>query len=116
MVPPIWLDEQGHRRPVRACLRCGRQAPIYRFRIEHLKLIGWRLFTVVSYTNWCGHAQEFIALPERGGWCRLVPVVGEAAQLYIASVPRSRIPRYTQLHVLGIIRLGRLNGHPLRAR
>jgi hypothetical protein len=79
MVPPIWLDEQGRRRPVRACLRCGRDAPIYRFRIADLPRVGWRLFAPVEYVNWCGHAQEFVALPERGGWCRLVPVLGEAA-------------------------------------
>lgn len=78
MVPPIWLDESGKGRPVRACLRCGREAPLYRFRLEHLRMIGWRLYAPAEYVNWCGHAQEFIPLPEAEGWCRLVPVIGEA--------------------------------------
>ena len=79
MVPPIWLDESGRRRPTRACLRCGREAPVYRFRLEILPRVGWQLFRPAAYVNWCGHAQEFVPLPERGGWARLVPIVGEAA-------------------------------------
>jgi len=78
MTPPIWLDESGQPRPTRRCIRCGREAPVYRFREAHLRLIGWRLYTVASYTNWCGHGQEFIPLPEAEGWVCLVPVVGEA--------------------------------------
>lgn len=56
MVPPICLDEDGRSRPTRACSRCGREVPIYRFRLEHLRMIGWRLFTPAEYVNWCGHA------------------------------------------------------------
>jgi hypothetical protein len=78
MVPPIWLDESGHTRPVRSCLRCGREAPVYRFRLEILPRVGWRLFAPAEYVNWCGHAQEFIPLPERDGSCWLVPIDGEA--------------------------------------
>jgi hypothetical protein len=51
MVPPIWLDEQQQPRPVRACSRCGRAAPIYRFRLEHLKLVGWQLFAPAEYVE-----------------------------------------------------------------
>jgi len=40
---------------------------VYRFRLEHLRLVGWRLFTPVEYVNWCGHGQEFILIPERNG-------------------------------------------------
>ncbi len=54
------------------------RGPVFRFREEHLRLIGWSLYTVASYTNWCGHSQEFIPLPEPDGWVRLVLVVGEA--------------------------------------
>ena len=54
-------------------------SPVFRFRVEHLKLVGWRLFTAASYTNWCGHGQEFIPVPEHDGWCWLIPVLGEAA-------------------------------------
>jgi len=78
LIPPIWLDEAGRPRPVRPCVRCGREAPVYRFRLEHLRLIGWRLFAAVEYVNWCGHAQECVALPEADGWSWLVPVRGEA--------------------------------------
>ena len=51
MVPPIWLDESGEPRPVRQCPRCGRDAPIYRFRLEHLKMLGWRLFAPAEYVS-----------------------------------------------------------------
>jgi len=77
MVPPIWHDEHGRRRAVRACPRCGREAPVYRFRLDVLPRVGWRLFAPAEYVNWCGHRQEFVPLPERGGWCRLVPILGE---------------------------------------
>ncbi len=78
MAPPVWLEESGTQRPVRRCLRCGREAPVYRFRLEHLRLIGWPLFAPAEYVNWCGHAQEFVVLPDGDDWCRLVPVLGEA--------------------------------------
>jgi hypothetical protein len=73
------MDDSGQRRPTRPCPTCGREAPVYRFRVEHLKLVGWRLFTVATYTNWCDHGQEFIPVPDDDGWCRLIPVLGEAA-------------------------------------
>jgi hypothetical protein len=79
MTPPVWLDEFGRPRPVRQCRKCGQEASIFRLRLEHLRLVGWRLFAPAEYVNWCGHAQEFMALPEGGGWCRLIPVLGEAA-------------------------------------
>ena len=41
MVPPIWVDESGNTRPVRQCPRCGRDAPIFRFTLDHLRLLGW---------------------------------------------------------------------------
>jgi hypothetical protein len=78
MVPPIRLDESGTPRPVRRCFRCGRDAPVYGFELEHLRLIGWRLFALAAYVNWCGHAQEFVVPPEDDAWCRLVPVLGDA--------------------------------------
>ncbi len=78
MTPPLWLDDHGQRRPTRPCLRCGREAPVFRFRVEHLKLMGWRLYAVASYTNWCGHGQEFIPVPDDGAWCWMIPVLSEA--------------------------------------
>jgi hypothetical protein len=35
-------------------------------------------YAPAEYVNSCGHAQEFIPLPEAEGWRRLVPVIGEA--------------------------------------
>jgi hypothetical protein len=108
MAPPIWLDESGHTRLVRACLRCGREAPIYRFRVEHRKLIGPRLFAVASYTNWCGHAQEFIPLPERGGWCRCSerPHRNAGERRSVARALGVPTPCLPALHVAGIVGQG----------
>ncbi len=79
MTPPEWLDEAGRRRPTRPCPRCGREAPVYRFRAEHLRLLGWAPFRVQSFVNWCGHEQEVIPWPEADGWSYCIPVVGEAS-------------------------------------
>jgi hypothetical protein len=35
---------------------CGREVAV-RFRVEHLKHVGWEAYRVESYANWCGHAQ-----------------------------------------------------------
>jgi len=78
MVPPVWIDESGNPRPVRACRRCGRDAPVYRFRLEHLRLMGWRLYASAEYVNWCGHGQEVIPLPLAEDRVTFVPVLGEA--------------------------------------
>lgn len=79
MTPPIWLDELGKRRPMRPCSRCGQDAPILRLRIEHLRMVGWRLFEASQSVNWCGHAQEHVPIPTRDGWAWLVPIVGQAS-------------------------------------
>jgi hypothetical protein len=62
MVPPIWLDESGERRPMGGCVRCGREAPIHRFRLEDLRRLGWRLFALAEFMNWCGHAQALVPI------------------------------------------------------
>ena len=36
-------------------------------RAEHLKHVGWAPYQVVSYVNWCGHAQEIIPVPLEDG-------------------------------------------------
>jgi len=66
---PTWLNDSGRPLSTRPCPRSSREAPIFCFRLEHVQLVGWRLFTVASYTNWCGHGQEFIPVPEADGWC-----------------------------------------------
>ena len=77
-MPPIWLDEFGHRVPSLKCARprCGRAYPVRRYRYETLRQIRWPLFRVASLTSWCG--QEVIPVPGDGQWARLVPVLGTA--------------------------------------
>jgi hypothetical protein len=41
-------------------------------------LIGWPLYRVASFINWCGHRQEVIPIPDEDEWVRCVPVIGEA--------------------------------------
>jgi hypothetical protein len=45
MVPPIWLDEFGKRRPARPCPRCGTVIPELRLRVEDVRRVGWQLCT-----------------------------------------------------------------------
>ena len=65
--------------PTFPCPRCGSEAPISRQRHQRLRLLGWRLYSVVAVVSWCGHAHEFILLPDAEGRCRMIPVLGEAA-------------------------------------
>lgn len=80
MAPPFWLDENGHRLPTRKCAQptCDRKYPLRRYRYHHLRMIGWELYRVASFTSWCGHGQEFIPVPDEGNWVRLVPIIGTA--------------------------------------
>lgn len=50
-----------------------------RLRVEDVRRVGWRLYTPAQYVEWCGHGQEVVPIPQRDGWCRLVPVLGEAS-------------------------------------
>jgi hypothetical protein len=47
-------------------------------RTEHLEARGLEPDRVVSYVNWCGHAQEIIPFPLPDDGCQFVPVLGEA--------------------------------------
>jgi hypothetical protein len=68
MVPPIWRDEFGRRRPTRPRPCCGTVIPAaLRLRVEDVRRVGWQLFTPVSYVEWCGHGQEVIPLPVPDG-------------------------------------------------
>jgi hypothetical protein len=80
MVPPRWPDEEGRPLPTYPCPRCGREvAHRFRgFRVEHLRHVGWQLFTPTTYVNWCGHGQEVIPFPLPDGRVTFVPVLGEA--------------------------------------
>ena len=73
MVPPRWPGEPTH-----DCPRCGRIVGPLHMRTEHLRHAGWEPYQVVSYVNWCGHAQEIIPLPLPDGRVTFVPVLGEA--------------------------------------
>jgi hypothetical protein len=80
MTPPIWRDERGRRRPTRPCPRCGTEIPVaLRLRVEDVRRVGWQLYTPAHYVEWCGHGQEVIPIPQRDGWCCMVPVLGEAS-------------------------------------
>jgi hypothetical protein len=61
------------------CPRCGSLVPIYDATAETMRLLGWRPWGEVDYVAWCGHKQEFIAMPTAEGGCELVPIMGEAA-------------------------------------
>ena len=78
-MPPIWLHEYGQHAQTRPCPRRGcREIPIRRCRYETLCQIGWPLFLVARYVEWCGHGQEPIPVPDEGEGVRLVPVIGMA--------------------------------------
>jgi len=57
---------------------CGRVYPIRRYRYETRRQIGWPLFRVARYVEWCRHGQELIPVPDEGEWVRMVPVIGTA--------------------------------------
>ncbi len=80
MVPPRWPDEQGRPLPTYPCPRGGLEvvSRFRGFRVENLKHVGWALFQPTVVVNWCGHAQEIIALPLADGRVTFVPVLGEA--------------------------------------
>ena len=65
--------------PTRPCPLCGADVPIHRWEPQTMRMLKWQVYGVVTVVNWCGHAQEFILLPEADGWCREIPVLGEAA-------------------------------------
>jgi len=73
MSPPRWPGEPTH-----DCPKCGRIVGPLHMRTEHLKHVGWEPYQVVSYVNWCGHAQEIIPFPLPDGGCQFVPVLGES--------------------------------------
>ena len=79
-MPPIWINEDGQRAQTRPCPRpgCGREVPIRRSRYETLRQIGWPLFRVARYVEWCGHGQELMPMPDEGEWVRMVAVIGMA--------------------------------------
>jgi hypothetical protein len=73
---PIWLDELGQRVPTRPCSnpKCNRPWPVYRHRLRHLIMAGWKPMKPMLVVNWCGHGQEFVPWPEADDYWRLVPV------------------------------------------
>ena len=78
MVLPYWPDEQGRPRPTYARPRRGREVPV-RFRVEHLRHVGWRPFNAVSHVSWCGHGQEATPISlAAAGRVTFVPGLGEA--------------------------------------
>ena len=79
MPSPRFVDPYtGAPAPTRPCLRCGAAMPIYDMKLEDVRRGGWQLFVPTKRVNWCGHGQELLPLPGPDGWCRLVPILGEA--------------------------------------
>ena len=81
MSPPRWLDEDGKERRTRPCHRCGRPTPVdYSYRLEHLRMIGWQLFTEAQIVQWCGGPHHYVVVPDAADErAVLVPTLGEAA-------------------------------------
>jgi hypothetical protein len=52
--PPIWLDEYGHRVPTYPCPKCDREWPVYRHRLQHLIMAGWKPMKPMLVVNWRG--------------------------------------------------------------
>src|SRR5215467_2234985 len=55
----IDLDQRGP--PTRADRT---MSPIRRYSYETLRQIGWPLFRVARYVEWCGHGQELFPVPD----------------------------------------------------
>jgi len=47
----------------RPCSRWGRDAPIFRLRLEDVRRTGWTPYVAAAYVNWCGQGQEIIPVP-----------------------------------------------------
>ena len=57
--------------------RCGHDA-ILRLSLEDVRRNGYMPHVAAGYVNWCGHAQEFVPIPQEDGTCEFVPIIGEA--------------------------------------
>jgi hypothetical protein len=78
MVPPSWTSPGGASR-YGPRPRCGRDISVLRMRVEDVRRVGWQVYTPAQYVEWCGHAQEIVPIPQSDGWCRFVPLLGEAS-------------------------------------
>ena len=80
MTPPIWVDQQGRRRPTYPCPRCGREAPRDRYPLSTLDHLKWQMFTMVTVVNWCGHGLDSLVLPDaEEGWAQFILSAGKRA-------------------------------------
>jgi hypothetical protein len=52
--------------------------PILGFGIEHLHLVGRRLFVPAQCVKLV-RAREIVPIPQRSGWCWMLRVLGEAS-------------------------------------
>jgi hypothetical protein len=55
--------------------KCDRGWPVYRHRLQHLIMAGWKATKPMIVVNWCGYGQKFVPWPEGDGLWTLVPVV-----------------------------------------
>ena len=79
MADPFWVDEHGRQLPKQPCPRCGANVGPLRLRVEHLRQLGLRAFSVERFQSWCGHTQEIIPFPRADGSVVFIDVVGEAS-------------------------------------
>jgi hypothetical protein len=47
---------------------------MYRKRLQHLIMAGWKPMKPMLDVNWCGHSQQVIPWPAEDGYWVLVPV------------------------------------------
>jgi hypothetical protein len=60
MVPPVWHDERGRRRPVRRRWTCGADVPVMCYHVDTLKQLGWKPGSEQVIVNWCGCSCSYI--------------------------------------------------------
>ncbi len=70
---PSWRAADGQRVPTHACAACGRPAPLMRYPLGTLRLLGWTIGTPTSVVNWCGHATVYVPRATARAWVQLVP-------------------------------------------
>ena len=81
MTSPTWFDEHSRPMATRPCHHCGRPTPVgYSYRLEHVRMIDWQLFTEAQVVQWCGDPHHYLVVSHADGeWAVLVPILGEAA-------------------------------------
>jgi len=80
-MPPIWINENGHRAQTRSCPRpgCGREVPIRRYRYE--TTLRQSRLAALPRGSLCWMVRTWAGVDPGAGWgewVRMVPVNGIA--------------------------------------